>query len=74
MIDSLMKIRNERYEKELAKKDRELAERDRRAERTAISAIRRERARNTPDSEIAVIIAEDYEFPDDKVRELMARA
>ena len=49
-------------------------QRDRRAERTAISAIRRERARNTPDSEIAVIIAEDYEFPDDKVRELMARA
>ena len=60
MIDNLMKIRNERYEKE--------------KEEIAISTIRRERARNTPDSEIAAIIVEDFKLSDDRVRELMARA
>ena len=60
MIDNLMKIRNERYEKE--------------KEEAIISTIRRYRARNVPDSEIAAIIVEDFKLSDDRVRELMARA
>ena len=64
MIDRLM---------ELADKEKQ-AEYEREKEEIAILTIRRYRARNVPDSEIAAIIVEDFKLSDDRVRELMARA